>query len=97
MIALKELKNSSDLRVLDGFLMDNLAKETMKALNLSFFRSTKNREEDREKAIAKYGDKVDLSLYAIHHTYSGLVGLAPRELHESVKHMGYFYRLKASA
>ena len=43
--------------------------------------------------VNKYGKKVDLKEFAIHHRFDGLVGLVPRELHESIHHYGYFYRL----
>ena len=46
-----------------------------------------------EEKITKYGKKVDLKEFAIHHRFDGLVGLVPRELHESIHHYGYFYRL----
>ena len=93
MLSLYALKNSDDVRTLDGLKMDALALETMKALDLKCFRSTKDRALDRQKAIGKYAEKVDLSLYAIHHTYRGLVALVPREIHSQVAHNGYFYRL----
>lgn len=93
MLSLKELKEDTDLRTQDGFLMDALAKETMKALDLKFVRSAKNRMVDRKKAVARFGKSVDLTQYAIHHCYNGLVGLVPRTIHESIKHRGYFYRL----
>ena len=47
-----------------------------------------------EEKITKYGKKVDLKEFAIHHRFDGLVGLVPRELHKSVHHYGYFYRLE---
>lgn len=94
MIPLRNLKNSDDQRVLDGFVMDEITRETMKALNLKFMRSSKNRDTDRKKAIARFGKTVNLKDYAIHHCYNGLVGLAPIEIHKSINHRGYFYRLK---
>lgn len=94
MLTRKELKDDLDERTQNGFVMDEETKKTMKALNLKMFRSAKNRSLDRKKAIAKYGKKVNLSEYAIHHRFDGLVGLVPRELHKSIPHNGYFYRLE---
>ncbi len=94
MLTRKELREENEERTDNGFFMDEETKKTMKALNLKMFRSAKNRNLDRKKAIAKYGKKVDLSKYAIHHRFDGLVGLVPRELHKSVPHNGYFYRLQ---
>lgn len=89
-----EINSSADLNIQNGLLMDRITDETMKALNLKHFRSMKDRKADRKKAIEKWSNKVDLSLYAIHHRFDGLVGLAPREIHQKVHHVGYFYRLE---
>lgn len=93
MLSRKDLKEDTNERTLNGFVIDEEAKKTMKALNLKMFRSSKDRNEDRKKAIAKYQKKVDLRKYAIHHRFDGLVGLVPIELHKSIPHNGYFYRL----
>lgn len=93
MVSLYRLKNSDDLRVQNGLIMDSMTFDTMKALGLHCFRSTKNREEDYCKAVALYSQKVNLKDFAIHHTFRGLVGLVPRELHTSFAHNGYFWRL----
>lgn len=89
-----EINTSDDVNIIAGREMDKQTKATMKILGLQHFRSTKNRKKDRLKAIAKYGNKVDLKEFAIHHRFDGLVGLVPRELHKSVHHYGYFYRLE---
>ena len=89
-----EINNSDDLDIIMGIKMDEITFETMKALNLKCFRSAKNRKLDRLKAEEKYSSKVNMKLYAVHHTFSDLVGLAPREIHEKVSHKGYFYRLE---
>ena len=89
-----EINTSDDINIIAGLEMDKQTKATMKILGLQHFRSTKNRKKDRLKAIAKYGEKVDLKEFAIHHRFDGLVGLVPRELHMSIHHYGYFYRLE---
>lgn len=94
MIPLYRLKNSDDIRVLNGLEMDKACKQTMAQLNLKFIRSVKNRDIDRVKAIKKYSQAVNLKQYAIHHCFNGLVGLVPRKLHSKINHCGYFYRLK---
>ena len=88
-----EINTSDDINIIAGREMDKQTKATMKILGLQHFRSTKDRKKDRLMAIAKYGNKVDLKEFAIHHRFDGLVGLVPRELHESIHHYGYFYRL----
>ena len=88
-----EINTSDDINIIAGLEMDKQTKATMKILGLQHFRSTKDRKKDRLMAIAKYGNKVDLKEFAIHHRFDGLVGLVPRELHESIHHYGYFYRL----
>ena len=88
-----EINTSDDVNIIAGREMDKQTKATMKILGLQHFRSTKDRKKDRLMAIAKYGNKVDLKEFAIHHRFDGLVGLVPRELHESIHHYGYFYRL----
>lgn len=93
MVSLYRLKHSKDIRVQNGLLMDSWTFDTMKQLDLHCFRSTKNRKEDRDKAIELYGDLVDLSEFAIHHTFRGLVGLVPRDAHVAKYHNGYFWRL----
>ena len=89
-----EINTSDDINIIAGLEMDKQTKATMKILGLQHFRSTKDRKKDRLMAIAKYGNKVDLKEFAIHHRFDGLVGLVPRELHESIHHYGYFYRLE---
>ena len=88
-----EINTSDDINIIAGLEMDKQTKATMKILGLQHFRSTKDRKKDRLMAVAKYGNKVDLKEFAIHHRFDGLVGLVPRELHESIHHYGYFYRL----
>ena len=88
-----EINTSDDINIIAGLEMDKQTKATMKILGLQHFRSTKDRKKDRLMAVAKYGNKVDLKEFAIHHRFDGLVGLVPRELHKSVHHYGYFYRL----
>ena len=89
-----EINTSDDINIIAGLEMDKQTKATMKILGLQHFRSTKDRKKDRLMAIAKYGNKVDLKEFAIHHRFDGLVGLVPRELHQSIHHYGYFYRLE---
>ena len=89
-----EINTSDDINIIAGLEMDKQTKVTMKILGLQHFRSTKDRKKDRLMAIAKYSNKVDLKEFAIHHRFDGLVGLVPRELHKSVHHYGYFYRLE---
>ena len=72
--------------------MDKATFDTMKQLQLHCFRSTNDREQDRLKANTLYKDKVNLKDFAIHHTFRGLVGLVPRELHSAINHFGYFWR-----
>lgn len=79
--------------MLNGLEMDKAVRETMNQLDEHCFRSTKNRDKDRAKAIAKWGSKYDLKDYAIHHRFDGLVGLVPRDLHTVIHHFGYFWRL----
>lgn len=93
MVSLYALKSSDELEVMSGLAMDEATFTTMKQLDLHCFRSTKNRELDRRKAAHLYGDKVNLKEFAVHHTFRGLVGLVPRELHSSVHHFGYFWRI----
>ena len=88
-----EINTSDDVNIIAGREMDKQTKATMKILGLQHFRSTKDRKKDRLKAITKYRKKVDLKEFAIHHRFDGLVGLVPRELHESIHHYGYCYRL----
>ena len=88
-----EINTSDDVNIIAGREMDKQTKATMKILGLQHFRSTKDRKKDRLKAITKNRKKVDLKEFAIHHRFDGLVGLVPRELHESIHHYGYFYRL----
>lgn len=89
-----EINTSDDINIIAGLEMDKQTKATMKILGLQHFRSTKDRKKDRKMAVAKYGNKVDLKEFAIHHRFDGLVGLVPRELHKSVHYYGYFYRLE---
>lgn len=103
MVALRVLRQDDDMRTQDGFVIDSIAKETMRALNLKFIRSSGNklperkaRTLDRKKAVERFSKSVNLDLYAIHHCYNGLVGLVPREIHRQISHRGYFYRLKLS-
>lgn len=93
MVTLYALKHSDDYRVSNGLQMDRITFEVMKSLNLRCFRSTGNRETDRQKAAMLYRDKVNLTDYAVHHTFRGLVGLVPRQFHSSVHHFGYFWRI----
>ena len=79
--------------MLNGLAIDDAVRETMKQLGLPCFRSTKNRDADRAKAIKLWGKKVNLKKFAIHHRFDGLVGLIPREPHTAIHHFGYFWRL----
>lgn len=105
MVRLDKLRKDKTKATANGFIMDEITRQTMKELGFQFIRSCgknepnvkKARRIDRKKAIERFGKKVDLSLYAIHHCYNGLVGLAPREVHTSMHHNGYFYRLGLSA
>lgn len=103
MVSLRVLRQDDSFRTQDGFIIDDIAKETMKALNLHFIRSSGNklpkdkaRALDRKKAKERFGKVVDMNLYAIHHCYNGLVGLVPIEIHRAIAHNGYFYRLELS-
>ena len=78
---------------MNGLAIDDAVKVTMKQLGFPLFRSTKDRDRDRAKAIALWGNKVNLHEFAIHHRFDGLVGLIPREPHASISHFGYFWRL----
>ena len=88
-----KLARSDNQFVQNGRDMDKAVRECMKQLNEPCFRSTKSRDGDRTKAIAKWGKKYDLSQFAIHHRFDGLVGLVPRDLHVAIHHYGYFWRL----
>ena len=93
MVPSYRLARSDNEFVQNGRAMDKAVRETMNQLGESCFRSTKNRGSDRAKAIAKWGKKYDLSQFAIHHRFDGLVGLVPRDLHVAIHHYGYFWRM----
>ena len=101
MLSYYELTHDDDEMTLNGLFIDQQLVATMKALGLKRFRScAKNvdneqlaRAKDRAKAKKLYGNKVDLSEYRIHHSFNGLVGLVPKDLHTALKHNGYFWRL----
>lgn len=93
MITRYELNHSDDINIIQGIKMDKLTRETMNKLNLKCFRSSKNRYQDRKKAQQLYKNVQDLNSYAIHHMFNGLVGLVPKDIHQSTYHYGYFYRL----
>lgn len=107
MYPLRKIKSSKQLRFKNGLMMDDLTISTMKSLNLHMFKSSimmdktlteeKARQLDKAKALKLYGDKVDMSQYAVHHLLRGLVGLAPIEVHSTHGHYGLFKRLKLSA